>query len=67
MISILFKHKEIHKEESKSRMQADSTDRKVIPLAINSETGSQQRVNIVSGRVAPAIVNVDYAVDIGTK
>ena len=28
---------------------------------------SQQLVNIVSGGVAPAIVNVDNAVDIGTK
>ena len=36
-------------------------------MAINSETDSQQLVNIFSGRVAPAIVNVDNAVDIGTK
>ena len=63
-------------EASNSRMQADATDRKVIrekleqcinPLAINSETERQQTDNIVSGRVAPAIVNVDNAVDIGTK
>ena len=63
-------------EESKSRIRADATDRKVIrekleqcinPLAINSEADSQQIVNIISGRVAPAIVNVDNAVDIGTK
>ena len=49
---------ETHKEESKSKMQADAADRKVIqekleqcinPLAINSETDSQQLVNIVSG------------------
>ena len=53
-----------------------AADRKVIrekleqcmnPLAINSEADSQQLVNIASGRVAPAIVNVDNAVDIGTK
>ena len=36
-------------------------------LAINSEADGQQIVNIVNGRVAPAIVNVDNAVDIGTK
>ena len=67
---------ETHNEESKSIMQADAADRKIIrekleqcinPLVINSETDSQQLVNIVSGRVAPAIVNVDNAVDIGTK
>ena len=67
---------ETHKEESKSRMQADAADRKVIrekleqcinPLAINSETDSQQLVNIFSGRLTPSIVNVDNAVDIGTK
>ena len=67
---------ETHKEESKSRIRADAADRKVIrekleqcinPLAINSEADSQQLVNIVSGRVAPAIVNVDNAVVIGTK
>ena len=67
---------ETHKEESKSRIRADVVDRKVIrekleqcinPLSINSEADSQQLVNIVSGRVAPAIVNVDNAVDIGTK
>ena len=67
---------ETHKEESKSRMQADAADRNVIrekleqcitPLAINSETDSQQLVNIVSRRVVPAIVNIDNAVDIGTK
>ena len=67
---------ETHKEESKSKMQADAAGRKVIrekleqyinPLAINSETDSQQLVNIVSGRVAPARINVDNAVDIGTK
>ena len=39
----------------------------IIPLVINSEADSQQLINIVSGRVAPAIVNVDNAVDIGTK
>ena len=57
-------------------MQAYAADRKVIrekleqcinPLAINSESDSQQLVNILSGRVAPIIVNVDNAVDIGTK
>ena len=67
---------ETHKKESKSRMQADAADRKVIrekleqcinTLAINSETDSQQLVNIVSGRVAPSIVNVDNTVDIGAK
>ena len=67
---------ESHKEESKSRIRADAADRKVIrekleqciiPLAINSEADSQQLVNIVSGRVVPDIVNVDNAVDIGTK
>ena len=36
-------------------------------MAINSETDSQQLVNIVSGGVAPTIVNADNAVDIGTK
>ena len=70
------KTQETHKEESKSRMQAHAADRKVIrekleqcinPLAINSETYRQQLVNIVSGRVVPALVNVDNAVDIGTK
>ena len=37
------------------------------PLTINNEADSQQIVNIVNDRVAPAIVNVDNAVDIGTK
>ena len=67
---------ETHKEDSKSRIRADAADRKVIRekleqcitlWAINSEADSQQLVNIVSGRVARAIVNVDNAVDIGTK
>ena len=34
---------------------------------MNSKVDSQHIVNIISGRVAPAIVNVDNAVDIGTK
>ena len=55
---------ETHKEELKSRMQADAADIKVIrekleqctnPLVINSETDSQQLVNIVSSRVAPQL------------
>ena len=66
---------ETHNEELKSRIRADATDRKVIRekleqcinlLAINSEADSQQIVNIISVRDAPAIVNVDNAVDIGT-
>ena len=67
---------ETHREESKSRIRADVADREVIqekleqcinPLDMNSESDSQQLVNIVSGRVAPAIVNLDNAVDIWTK
>ena len=66
---------ETHKEESKSRMQADTADRSLIrekleqsidPLVNNGETDIQQLVNIVSGRVAPVVVNVDNAFEIGT-
>ncbi len=63
-----------HKEEAKARISSDEKDRKGIqdklvncinPLA--PEDHPDNIVNIVTGKIAPATVNIDEAVNIGTE
>ncbi len=66
--------KAVHKEESKSRIAADKTDReelkRKLSMSINPLEPSghpELIVNVVNGRIAPSLVNVDKAIAIGTK
>ena len=62
-----------HKEEAKARIQADAKDRaglrrkldSCIDLMDSKEYPEGSIVNIVSGKLAPASVNVEHAVMIG--
>ena len=61
-----------HKEESNARREADANDRchmQKLAISIGPLAPSQHPdniVNIVLGEIAPAKVNVDDAVNIGT-
>ena len=61
-----------HKEEGKSRMQSDAADRNGLKETISSVTHPlnpeghpNSPVNIVTGKISPATVNVDQSLDIG--
>ena len=64
-----------HKEEAKSRILADSKDRTGLGNKLDSclhplnpsEHPEDSLVNIVSGKIAPPVVNVDSSVKIGER
>jgi hypothetical protein len=65
--------KTTHKKESKARITADKVDReglrRKLEVSINPmdpDSHPENIVNVVNGRIAPASVNVDKAIDIGT-
>lgn len=67
-------NKTVHKEESKARIAADKIDREelrrkleTIINPLDPDSHPDNIVNVVTGQLAPPSVNVDKAVDIGTR
>ena len=63
-----------HKEEGKSRIKSDGEDRRKIRdmlstciSPLNPEEHPKESVNIVTGKLATYVVNVDRAHEIGCK
>ena len=63
-----------HKEEAQGRISADQADReglrKKLEMCINPmdpEQHPQTIINVVNGMIGPSSVNVDEAIDIGTR
>ena len=64
----------VHKEEMPARQKADGADREKLHEKLKTcidplqpDSHSNELVNILSGRVAPSVVNVDSSVSIGLK
>lgn len=64
----------VHKEEVKGRITADKADREglrqklnICTDPLNSEQLPEGIINVLNGGTAPTAVNVDKAVEIGTR